>query len=210
MSLVQTKPAKAERKPKGHGHLRRGEILEAAEKIFVEVGYDGATIRRIAEEVGLSSTALYMHFPDKRAILLEICESAFALLLASNAAILAEPTSAEIKVRKMLQAYADFGLENPNAYSLIYLTRPQEAAQGTEDVAREVGMTLYDRFLGPIRELAEQGRLRRSPEVTGRLLWAGLHGVVSLWITKPWFEWGERDALIEATIETLLDGLLVR
>src|SRR3712207_2879540 len=58
------------RKAKGDGHLRRGEILEAAERIFVAEGYEGATIRRIAEEVGVSSTALYLHFPDKQAILL--------------------------------------------------------------------------------------------------------------------------------------------
>ncbi|MGI4819560.1 MAG: TetR/AcrR family transcriptional regulator, partial [Janthinobacterium lividum] len=59
------------RKPKGEGHERRGEILAAAERIFVEKGYEGATIRKIAEEVGLSSTALYMHFADKAEILNE-------------------------------------------------------------------------------------------------------------------------------------------
>ncbi|PZQ45154.1 MAG: TetR/AcrR family transcriptional regulator, partial [Phenylobacterium zucineum] len=54
-------PPRSARKPKGEGHARRAEILAAAERIFVEVGYEGATIRKIAEEVGLSSTALYMH-----------------------------------------------------------------------------------------------------------------------------------------------------
>ena len=53
------------RKAKGDGHLRRAEILEAAERIFIAEGYEGATIRKIADEVGVSSTALYMHFQDK-------------------------------------------------------------------------------------------------------------------------------------------------
>ena len=56
------------RKPKGEGHARRGEILAAAEQIFVAHGYEGATIRKIAEAVGLSSTALYLHFKDKAEI----------------------------------------------------------------------------------------------------------------------------------------------
>ena len=66
------KPTKSPRKPKGSGHLRRSEILDVAQKIFAEEGYEGATVRKIAEKVGVSSTAIYLHFPDKRAMLLEI------------------------------------------------------------------------------------------------------------------------------------------
>ena len=52
--MLASPPVRASRKPKGEGHARRGEILAAAERIFVERGYEGATIRKIAEEVGLS------------------------------------------------------------------------------------------------------------------------------------------------------------
>src|SRR5580704_17835253 len=62
VSMTLTKPPRSARKAKGDGHLRRAEILQAAELIFVRDGYQGATIRKIAEEVGVSSTALYMHF----------------------------------------------------------------------------------------------------------------------------------------------------
>lgn len=72
------RPARSARKAKGEGHARRGEILQAAERLFVDCGYEGATIRKIADEVGVSSTALYMHFRDKSEILLEICEAGFA------------------------------------------------------------------------------------------------------------------------------------
>ena len=53
MDAVLNKPARSARKAKGDGHLRRVEILEAAERIFVADGYDGATIRKIADEVGV-------------------------------------------------------------------------------------------------------------------------------------------------------------
>ena len=53
---VVSPSSRSSRKPKGEGHSRRGEILAAAERIFVEYGYEGATIRKIADEVGLSSS----------------------------------------------------------------------------------------------------------------------------------------------------------
>ena len=90
MTTVVTSRRSA-RKPKGDGHLRRAEILEAAERIFVAEGYEGATIRKIADEVGVSSTALYMHFPDKSCILLEICQATIRQLLERNAEIAVKP-----------------------------------------------------------------------------------------------------------------------
>ena len=86
MTLTAVQPVKSARKAKGDGHLRRAEILRAAEAIFVRDGYQGATIRKIADEVGVSSTALYMHFRDKDEILIEIAENAVGALLASNTA----------------------------------------------------------------------------------------------------------------------------
>ena len=73
MSIIQADRPRSERKARGSGHLRRAELLAAAQKIFTVSGYEGATIRKIAEEVGVSSTALYMYFQDKSQIMLEIC-----------------------------------------------------------------------------------------------------------------------------------------
>ena len=66
MTLASPLTLRSRRKPKGEGHARRAEILAAAERIFVEHGYEGATIRKIADEVGLSSTAqrVYRRFDD--------------------------------------------------------------------------------------------------------------------------------------------------
>ena len=80
MTVLGSATRRSARKAKGDGHLRRAEILEAAERIFVAEGYEGATIRKIADEVGVSSTALYMHFQDKSCILLEICDAGVVFL----------------------------------------------------------------------------------------------------------------------------------
>ena len=194
---------RSQRKPKGQGHARRAEILAAAERIFVEHGYEGATIRKIADEVGLSSTALYMHFAEKGEILHEICRQAFAALLDMNMAVMAEPGGPEQRLRRMMRAYVDFGFANPNAYRLIYMTRPVELQHGAQLAAQELGASLYRSFEQAVEDAEADGLLRRDARTTAQALWAGCHGVVSLIITKPYFDWVDRETLVA----TLLDGL---
>lgn len=207
MSAVLTQPTRSVRKPKGEGHARRAEILTAAEQIFVEHGYEGATIRKIADAVGLSSTALYMHFPDKGAILHEICRNAFAQLRAGQDAIIAAGDPLETRLRRLLEAYVAFGFANPNAYRLIYLTRPDEAQQA-QAAAQEVGLSLFRDFEVVVEEAEAAGRLRGGAHETARTLWAGVHGVVSLMITKPYFDWPTRDVFSRTMLDALFTGLL--
>ena len=201
-------PVKGAHKPKGEGHARRAEILEAAERIFVEVGYEGATIRRIADEVGLSSTALYMHFSEKSEILHEICRTAFARLQAMNQAVMDEPGPPDVRLRRLLEAYVAFGFDNPNAYRLTYLTRPVEARDGAQTAAQSLGGELYRAFEAVVGDVAAEGYLRGDPRTAAQTLWAGAHGVVSLMITKPYFDWVGREALTRSMIDALIAGLL--
>jgi AcrR family transcriptional regulator len=197
------------RKPKGEGHSRRAEILAAAERIFVEHGYEGATIRKIADAVGLSSTALYMHFSDKAEILQEICRQAFGGLLNGNRIIAEDFPEPADRLKAMMTAYVVFGFENPDAYRLVYLTRPVEARDGAESTAQQLGGELFRSFEQVMRDLAETGRLRLSdPAEAAKVYWAGVHGIVSLIITKPYFDWGDREALTREMIDTLFIGLV--
>ncbi len=196
------------RKPKGEGHSRRAEILTAAEQIFVEHGYEGATIRKIADQVGLSSTALYMHFSDKQEILHEICRESFEALITLNQAVLAESGEPEARMRRMMEAYVAFGFANPNAYRLVYLTRPLQAPDGGETVAQQLGAELSRSFEAVVEDAEQAGRLRGGARATTQALWAGGHGVVSLMITKPHFDWVDRQTLVNTMMDALFMGLL--
>lgn len=200
--------SRSARKPKGEGHERRAEILAAAERIFVEHGYEGATIRKIADEVGLSSTALYMHFSEKGEILQEICRQAFEALMEANQVIIAETASPELRMREMMRAYVEFGFANPNAYRLVYMTRPIELREGAQSAAREMGVELFSTFEGVMEELEAAGRLRGDAKTTAQAVWAGGHGAVSLMISKPYFDWVDRDKLVTTLLEGLFAGLL--
>ncbi|WP_332763765.1 TetR/AcrR family transcriptional regulator [Phenylobacterium sp.] len=196
------------RKPKGDGHLRRAEILEAAERIFVAEGYEGATIRKIADEVGVSSTALYMHFPDKGCILLEICERTIGQLLERNSIIAAKPVDAATRVKLMLESYMRWGFEHPNAYELVFSSARQISGVWHEGTA-DTGARCYEIFSGVVREIAAEGRLRTgTADSAAQALWASCHGVVTLMVTRPNFGWASTDEIIEVTLDGLMHGLV--
>lgn len=189
--------------------MRRGEILGAAERIFIAEGYQGATIRKIADEVGVSSTALYMHFRDKDEILLEICDGAIAKLLKSNSEISARPIDAVSRVRLMLDAYMTFALENPNAYQLVFCGQSGLLSEDKELATEALGDSCYDVFVNTVREISATGRLRTGTvDSAAQALWAACHGLVALLLTKPKFHWAPTQELREVMLDGLLYGLV--
>jgi AcrR family transcriptional regulator len=210
VTTTLTKPPKSARKAKGDGHLRRAEILAAAERIFVRDGYQGATIRKIAEEVGVSSTALYMHFHDKDEILLEICECVTSTLLASNSEISGRPIDPVSRVRMMLDAYMRFGIENPNAYRLAFCAAPVEFAAQRREVTADLGARCYERFKSVVGEIAADGRLRLGDaDEAAFTLWAACHGLVSLAIGEKHPVRADQERQMALMLDSLFQGLVI-
>jgi len=210
LSVAVTTARRSARKAKGDGHLRRGEILQAAERIFIAEGYEGATIRKIADEVGVSSTALYMHFPDKSCILAEICDRTIRLLLERNREIAAKPIDAVVRVRMMLEAYMRWGLEHPNAYQLVYSQQRPLSADLWPDDTVDLSKQCYETFSGVVREIAASGRLRTgTADSAAQAFWMSCHGVVAMLAARPNFGWSEAGELIQVTLDGLMNGLVV-
>jgi AcrR family transcriptional regulator len=210
VTLTAVQPMKSARKAKGDGHLRRAEILRAAEAIFVRDGYQGATIRKIADEVGVSSTALYMHFRDKDEILLEIAENAVSVLLASNTEISSRPLDSVTRVRMMLIAYMRFGLENPNAYRLVYLSGPDEEPGPNHERLTEISARCYEAFRSTVAEIETDGRLAvGKSELAAHILWSACHGLVALRICRTRLAWEDNEVLMSEMMDSLFDGLLI-
>lgn len=53
---------------------RRRQIVDGARQAFARHGYEGATVRRLEQEVGLSRGAIFHHFPDKDSLFLAVAE----------------------------------------------------------------------------------------------------------------------------------------
>src|SRR3954467_1704141 len=109
----------------------RGRIMDAARDLFAREGYDAVSMRRIAEAIEYSPTAIYVHFRDKQDLMVQLCQSDFVALAIGVAELqkIADPVD---RIRRMGHAYIRFGVEHPNHYRLMFMTRvefPPEAVE---------------------------------------------------------------------------------
>jgi hypothetical protein len=55
-----------------------------------------------------------------------------------------------------------------------------------------------------------EGRLNGDVRASAQALWAAAHGIVSIVITKPYFDWVERDLLVRTQFDAIFSGLIRR
>src|SRR5256885_12589944 len=105
----------------------REKILGTAREMFASEGVEAVSMRKIAGRIEYSATAIYQYFPDKDALLREICERDFAAL-AEAAVRVAREADPLARLRKLGRAYVEFALEHPSSYRLMFMT-PKGASQ---------------------------------------------------------------------------------
>ncbi len=192
----------------------REKILEAARELFVSEGYEAVTMRKIANRIEYSPTAIYLHFKDKESVLRELCDADFIALARQFAKIgrIADPVE---RLRKAAHAYTEFGLEHPNHYQLMFMT-PHPPIDKAES-AVEKGNPEEDAYAflkAAVEEALATGRFRSGlddPDLLAQTLWAGLHGVVALQIAKandPWCDWRSTTARSGLMTDVLVRGLI--
>jgi AcrR family transcriptional regulator len=191
----------------------RGKILEAARELFVSEGYEAVTMRKIAERIEYSATAIYFHFKDKEAVMRELCETDFLALAQQFTTIGMLPDPVE-RLRAIGLAYADFAFEHPNHYRLMFMTpHPYDK----EELLVHRGNPEEDAYAflrATVSEAIAAGRFLPDlddAELLAQTMWAGMHGVVSLQIAKaddPWVEWRPAQTRAQTMVDTLIRGLL--
>lgn len=63
---------------KDSAETTRARILQQSLPLFAESGFDGVSMRQVAAATGLTTAALYYHFPDKEQLYLAVVEDCFA------------------------------------------------------------------------------------------------------------------------------------
>ena len=192
----------------------RQEIVDAARDILAREGYGQLSMRKVAELIEYSPTAIYLHFEDKRDLVFQVCEETFGKLVTELESLESEVKDPVARLRERLRRYVAFGLRHPQHYLATFVAVPTE--QLPEDVARynnpaSNGMRAIDILRASVQECIDAQMFRRADaEVTARALWAALHGVTSLLIQMPNFAWGDQKALVESVIDTSIEGLRLR
>ena len=185
----------------------RAEILAAARALVQAEGYERLTIRKVAQRMGYSPMALYSYFADKHALMLALAQEGFERLADKlRHRMPAEPVAA---LRKTMTAYVEYGVENPQEYQIVFMTpEPLHKAEKTKtEMAREQDHAAFALLLKRVNACLEAGLLSGDAFLIATLLWTGMHGVVSLFITFPTFPFGERAGYVAIMADTLLAGL---
>ena len=186
----------------------RADLVNAAHALIREDGYEGLTIRKLAERVGYATMSVYSYFPDKHAILLAVAQDAFAeLARRMERAPAGEPLE---RLKSLMRAYAEFGLENPNEYRTVFMTIDSGYDPGqTEDEMTKQNPALQ-LLLARVRDCVEAGYFSGDTHAIATLLWTVGHGAVSLLISFTHYPFGDREAYVERVIDMALAGLAKR
>jgi len=201
-----------ERRERERGEVRT-KILDAARELFATEGYEAVTMRKVAERIEYSPTAIYLHFADKVSLLRELCETDF-LSLAKQFQRIAKVEDPVERLRRIGQAYVEFAIDHPNHYRLMFMTAhpPIEHESG----AMRKGNPEEDAYfflVATVTEAIERKRFLpelKDPHLVAQVVWAGVHGVVSLQIAKgndPWVEWRPMKKAANVAIDAMIRGL---
>lgn len=191
------------------GDETRQAILDAAREVFVAEGYEGASIRKVAQAAGYAHGTIYLHFRDKDDLLYQLSEEQFRLLLERLRA-LPRSLDARSRVAEAVRAFVTFGLEFPNHYHLMFSIRLPHQAAGDErrfgPMAEQVYGFIYDQLL----KARERGALASAdPQLDTSALIAAMHGAVELHASGV-MDAGGAAKVADRLIALALDGLSPR
>ncbi len=203
----------AEPGPYHHGDLRRALIAAALALVTEEQDWT-FSLREVARRAGVSQSAPYNHFADKRELLAAVAVAGFHRLRDGIMADVAGKHPASAAFAASVRAYVRIGIENPALYRLMF--GPELAGSGTLDrpamvsVAGNETKATLERI---IREGARTGDFAISPIDEEKLALAtftarsAAHGLTMLIIDNLAGEHIDVHSAIEAAIQVQLGGL---
>lgn len=186
MVTVSTSPAAP--RSYHHGDLR-GALVEAGLNALDTSDSEALSLRQLAREVGVSATAVYRHFPDKRALLTALADAGMTRLgEAQQAAADAAPPGQAFAATG--RAYVRFALAHPALFRLIFAC------------ADPGGATVFGNSM-PARLLQQHAAAHAADPAQARRLvvqaWAVVHGLAMLMLDG---QLPADDALIDAAVDT--------
>jgi AcrR family transcriptional regulator len=175
------------RNPWGQGDRLRIEILDAAGRLFSELGGEEAlTIRGVARAVGIAPASIYQHFADKTALVHGVIEHDYARLFTTmrdaDGSVAAD--DAVGRVRAQMHAYCRFAIENPGHYRLMLSHRRPGDGPGRRPPG-PLG-AIIDSVTAAFERCEHAGRSLRIPsERAAVMVFVGTHGRVALHHANP-------------------------
>jgi len=135
--------------------VRKNEILDAADELFAQKGYDGTSTNDILEKVGIARGTLYHHFKSKEEIMDALIER-YSLRLLSQAKEIAEDRSIPI-VERIIRVVMALNFSGGSSRQIMeHIHKPQNALMHRK-LERVVIRGVTPIMAGIIQEGVEQG-----------------------------------------------------
>ncbi len=176
-------------------HRVRVAIIAAAEKVFSREGEAGLSIRRLAEEIDYSPSAIYKYFGSKEELLDELKEAFFERLMSRINRSELDALPFDARAIACLSTYIKVATERPHHYAAAFSSPPGvvHGARKPEMDWTTFGATRKGQAFGILLDMVSDGQ--SSGHVDPRLdhvgaaksVWASLHGLALLLIHLPDF-----------------------
>ncbi len=159
----------------------RDRILGCACDLYLQDGFEGFSMRKLARSVGVTAPALYRHFQSREGLLLEVLGEAYDELFQALARALSGATPLE-RFQMAGQAYMEFALAHPRYFQMIHAFAE---FMGLEDLPEELvrRCSALEQFWDDrVRECVHAGVLK--PDDLARIsltLWSHAYGLISLY-----------------------------
>jgi AcrR family transcriptional regulator len=124
----------------------RQQILETAQRLFTELGYDATSLQRIADEMGLTKAAVYYHFHAKSDILHAAMQPGILRLkaLLDEAAAI---RGRRARMEYLVNGFVDFLVQNRH-YAVMASTDPAAKRNDMEETSAELQHRALTQFFG--------------------------------------------------------------
>ena len=156
----------------------RAETLSAARELIQEEGYQGLTIRKLAQRMECSPMALYSYFADKQALLTALALEGFEKV-AKRFDSTVQPSSRLTALRKILLDYIAYAEENPIEYRILFLSVETlgELELSREDLQER--NPAFGALFKWVETCIKAGVLQGDAFAVSTVLWTAAHGAAS-------------------------------
>jgi AcrR family transcriptional regulator len=167
------------------GERTRRRLLDAAEQVFGDHGYDAASIVKITEAAGVGQGTFYLYFQSKRQIFDELVADLNRRVRRAMSEAAVEATTRTERERLGFAGFFRFTAEHPALYRII-----RQAEFVSPGAMREHYRKIADGYVAGLRAAMAEGEIEQAdPEV---LAWS-LMGVGEL-IGMRWILWNYPDS----------------
>ena len=159
----------------GNDSTTEQKILEAAEEVFHEKGYDGARMQEIAEQAGINKGLLHYYFKTKDKLFEAIFSAALNHMISRILSILELDIPLEEKIDLVVEQYMGMLLKNPSMPRFVLNNLNKDPDKFIARHFKKEVKDAFAEFAASVRKEAGEGRIR---EIDARHLFMNMLAMV--------------------------------